>query len=51
MNLSVEQKARIKSRIAERLAPDSKIVRVVVFGSFVNSDFPSDIDIAVFVDS
>jgi len=51
MNVSNSQKDSIKSLIREKLSNEREIQRIVLFGSFVNSDNPNDIDIAVFQNS
>ena len=51
MNLVRQAKERLKEEIAARLAEFPEVQRVVVFGSFVTSDDPHDLDIAVFQDS
>lgn len=51
MTLSKRQKNQIKSRIKSRLATQSEVHKIVIFGSFVDSHTPHDIDIAVFQDS
>ncbi len=48
--MTVEHKAEIKRRLAECLAHAPEIKRVMVFGSFLRSESPNDIDVAVFVD-
>lgn len=51
MNHQAEAKKMLREQIVERLSLFPEIQRVVVFGSFVDSDDPHDIDIAVFQDS
>jgi predicted nucleotidyltransferase len=51
MNLQGETKEMLKREIIERLSEFPEVQKVVVFGSFLNSDDPHDIDIAVFQDS
>ena len=51
MNMSVESKERVKKEIVARLSVFPEVRRVVVFGSFVTSEEPHDVDIAVFQDS
>ncbi len=46
-----EQKQLLKQRLVDSLRTESEICRIVIFGSFVNSDNPHDLDIAVFQDS
>jgi predicted nucleotidyltransferase len=37
--------------LVDSLRTEGKVCRIVVFGSFVNSDDPHDLDVAVFQDS
>ena len=48
MMISVRQKELIKNKIKEQLAGQREIEKIVLFGSFVRSNEPNDIDIAVF---
>ena len=51
MNLQDTTKEMLKKEIVDRLSGFPEVRRVVVFGSFLNSDIPHDIDIAVYQDS
>jgi predicted nucleotidyltransferase len=51
VNLSREAKEKLKEEIVSRLMEFQEVRRVVVFGSFLTSDDPHDLDIAVFQDS
>jgi len=51
MRLDREQKEKLKRDVAECLKRDKEVQRVVVFGSFLTSDDPHDMDIAVFQSS
>lgn len=51
MNMTGEAKEMVKREIAARLSGFPEVRRVVIFGSFVTSDDPHDLDIAVFQDS
>jgi predicted nucleotidyltransferase len=51
MNMSGETKEMVKREIAARLSSFPEVRRVVIFGSFVTSDDPHDLDVAVFQDS
>jgi len=51
MNLQGTTKEMLKKEIVDRLSEFPEVRRVVVFGSFLNSDDPHDIDIAVYQDS
>jgi uncharacterized protein len=48
MKLSLKKKEQIKSQIINSLANEKEIHKIIIFGSFVTSDSPNDIDIAVF---
>ena len=48
---TVEQKHVLTRRLADSLGEESEVRRVVVFGSFLLSDDPHDLDVAVFQDS
>ncbi len=43
-------KDSLMCQIAECLRPATEIRKIVVFGSFVSSDAPNDMDVAIFVD-
>ena len=51
MVLDKQSKQEIKNELVARLSGDQEIRRIVVFGSFVTSPTPSDVDVAVFQDS
>jgi uncharacterized protein len=51
MVLDVQQKQSLKDELIACLSGDKEIRRIVVFGSFVNSSTPEDMDVAVFQDS
>lgn len=51
MNLKRETKATLKKEIIEQLSEFPEIRKVIIFGSFLNSENPNDLDIAVFQDS
>ena len=51
MKLSKKQKEKIKIQIKNKLSNEEEIQKIIVFGSFVNSNDPNDIDIAVFQSS
>lgn len=51
MNLQNETREMLKREIVDRLSEFPEVQRVVIFGSFLNSEDPHDIDIAVFQDS
>lgn len=51
MTVSNAQKEKIKAQLRERLSNDQEIQKVVLFGSFLNSNNPNDIDIAIYQNS
>lgn len=51
MNLQGATKKMLKKEIVDRLSVFPEVQRVVIFGSFLNSEDPHDLDIAVFQDS
>ena len=46
-----EQKEKIKGDLVACLSQEREIRRVIVFGSFLTSDAPNDLDVAIFQDS
>ena len=48
MHISDNQKESIKRQITEKLSKEQEIQKSVLFGSFIKSDDPDDIDIAIF---
>ena len=46
-----QEKESLKQRLVVSLKTEKEVCRIVIFGSFVNSDDPHDIDVAVFQDS
>ena len=51
MNMAGKTKKMVKREIIAGLSGFPEVRRVVIFGSFVTSDDPHDLDIAVFQDS
>ncbi|MEA3232262.1 MAG: nucleotidyltransferase domain-containing protein [Thermodesulfobacteriota bacterium] len=51
MNIADKTKEIVKREIAVELSIFPEVRRVVVFGSFLTSEEPNDLDIAVFQDS
>ena len=49
--LTAEQKQGIRDQLTQALAGEREVCRIVIFGSFVHSDDPHDLDVAVFQDS
>jgi len=49
--LSTEEKRLLARKLVEALSGEDEVRRIVVFGSFLHSDNPHDMDIAVFQDS
>lgn len=44
-------KANLKKYIAEQLSQEPEVEKVIIFGSFLKSNTPNDIDIAIFQNS
>lgn len=51
MTLTEIQKDKIKNKIREKFSKEREVQKVVVFGSFIKSEHPNDIDIAIFQNS
>lgn len=51
MILSALDKEQIKKDLVEKLKGEPEVCKVVIFGSFVTSSDPDDLDVAVFQDS
>jgi predicted nucleotidyltransferase len=51
MHLTAEEKDTIKRDVVASLKDEPEVRRIVIFGSFVRSDDPNDMDVAVFQDS
>ena len=49
--ISENEKQNLKCELAGCLKTEKEIRRIVIFGSFLNSPDPHDIDVAVFQDS
>src|SRR4030042_776766 len=49
--ISENEKQNLKRELAGCLKTEKEIRRIVIFGSFLNSPYPHDIDVAVFQDS
>jgi len=49
--LSPEEKRLLARRLVDALSSEDEIRKIVVFGSFLYSDSPHDMDIAIFQDS
>lgn len=45
------QKESLKQEIKEILSQEKEVSKIFIFGSFVKSAYPNDIDIAIFQDS
>jgi predicted nucleotidyltransferase len=46
-----QQKQLVKQRLINSLGTEAEVCRIVIFGSFIHSDDPRDLDVAVFQDS
>jgi predicted nucleotidyltransferase len=51
MTLTSEERERLKRDVVACLSAEPEVRRVVVFGSFVTSPTPHDLDVAVFQES
>jgi predicted nucleotidyltransferase len=49
--ISENEKQELKRELVGRLKKEKEIRRIVIFGSFLSSSDPHDIDVAVFQDS
>lgn len=48
---SNDRKELIKNRLREKLSNEQEIEKIVLFGSFINSNNPHDVDVAIFQNS
>ncbi len=46
-----QQKQSLKQQLINLLRTEKEVCRIVIFGSFLSSDDPHDMDIAIFQDS
>lgn len=51
MLLTEADKGHIKAELAQSLKLEPEVRKIVIFGSFLTSDRPHDLDVAVFQDS
>jgi uncharacterized protein len=51
MVATTEQKEKIKADLAVRLSREREVRKVIIFGSFLSSATPNDLDVAIFQDS
>lgn len=51
MIATTQQKEQIKRDLAACLSREKEVRKVVVFGSFLTSETPNDLDVAIFQDS
>lgn len=51
MTLSKKEKRQIQRELVDRLKGEPEVRKVVIFGSFPQSDAPNDLDVAIFQDS
>jgi predicted nucleotidyltransferase len=49
--MTAAEKQKIVDELVDCLRREKEIVRIVVFGSFLQTDAPRDLDVAVFQDS
>jgi predicted nucleotidyltransferase len=51
MVFTEQQRGLLKRDLVECLRQEKEIVRIIIFGSFLRSPNPNDVDVAVFQDS
>ncbi len=51
MKFTAKQKERLKRELISCLVSEKEIKKIIVFGSFLHSNNPNDIDVAIFQDS
>lgn len=51
MALSCKEKEVLKREVADLLSSEPEVRKVIVFGSFLESESPRDLDIAIFQES
>lgn len=49
--MTVNEKENIKKSIAEAIKVNTEVKKIILFGSFLYSDSPNDLDIAIFENS
>ncbi|MFW5755390.1 MAG: nucleotidyltransferase domain-containing protein [Tangfeifania sp.] len=49
--MNQKERLYIKEKLKETLSKEEEVSKIVVFGSFLKSNQPNDIDVAVFQDS
>ncbi|MEW6381046.1 MAG: nucleotidyltransferase domain-containing protein [bacterium] len=49
--MTKEFKEYLKKELIESLSPELEVQKIIVFGSFVKSENPNDIDVAIFQSS
>ncbi|WP_372950668.1 nucleotidyltransferase domain-containing protein [Mariniphaga sp.] len=49
--MNQKERTYIKKKLSESLSKEKEVSKIVVFGSFLNSKTPGDIDVAVFQNS
>jgi uncharacterized protein len=51
MRLSEQEKSALKRELVHCLQTEQEVRKIVIFGSFLHTDNPHDLDVAVFQDS
>ncbi len=51
MNLTKQQKKELERELVTCLSSEKEIIKIVIFGSFVHSQSPHDLDVAIFQES
>lgn len=49
--MTLIDKEQLKRELVSTLSSDAKVCKIVIFGSFITSSTPNDMDVAVFCDS
>lgn len=49
--MNKKEKLYIKEKLKETLSKEKEVFRIIIFGSFLNSKSPRDLDVAVFQNS
>jgi uncharacterized protein len=49
--MNQKERTYIKKKLRETLSKEKEVSRIIIFGSFLNSKSPGDIDVAVFQNS
>ena len=50
MKLTAKQKEKLKQQLISCLGTEKEVKKIIIFGSFLSSSNPNDIDVAIFQD-